>query len=481
MYDVAIIGAGIMGTSIARNLMRYNLKVIFADRENDVSSGTTKANSGIVHAGYGADADTLQGKFNARGNALYGDLCKELSVPFKRIGSLVLALRPEEVQTLGELKQNGEKLGVPGMKILNREEVLKLEPNVNPDIHGALYAPSAGIVEPWELAVACAENAIDNGAEMLLNYKVSQIKKIENGFELSNGSRTISAKLVINCAGVYADEVYRLITDTPEFKIHPRRGQYFLLDKTAHGFVNHILFPCPSKLGKGVLIVPTVDHNILLGPDSEDLDVNCKESTETTLKRLNFVREEVMKLCRNIPFRENITTFAGLRAEPFGEDFIVSESPQISGFFNVAGMKSPGLSSAPAIAEHVSAWVQDKLKPEPNAKFDPIRRPRIKFVELSSEERQALIRKDPRFGRVICRCETITEGEIVDAIHRNAGGRSLNAIKRRVRPGAGRCQGGFCGPRVLELLARELSCSPTDILQEGEGSNILIGKTKEEA
>ncbi len=479
MYDVAIIGAGVIGTAIARELMRYELKVVIVERTNDVACGTTKANSAIIHAGYDAHADSLKGKFNVRGNAMFDSLCQELAVPFKRIGSLVLALQPEDIQTLEELKKNGEKLGVPGLRVLTREEVLQIEPHATPENHGALLAPTAGIVEPWELAIACAENAADNGAELLLNFNVTEITRKSHGFELSNGQRKLQTRLIINCAGVYADSVYGLVTGTPEFEIHPRRGQYYLLDKTADGIVNHILFPCPSKLGKGVLIVPTVDHNVLVGPDSEDLAVSEKEAIETTQARLDFVKSEAGKLCQDIPFRENITTFSGLRAEPTGGDFIIGESEQVSGFYNVAGMKSPGLSSAPAIGVHVAHWAADKLKAAPNEKFSGERRPRIKFMELPPEEKQALISKDPRYGRVICRCEMITEGEIVDAIYRNAGGLSLNGIKRRVRPGAGRCQGGFCGPRVLEILERELGCTAMEVLQEGPGSQILMGKTKD--
>lgn len=479
MYDVAVIGAGVIGTAIARNLMRYDLKVAMVERANDVACGTTKANSAIIHAGYDAHADSLKGQFNAKGNAMFDVLCRELAVPFERIGSLVLALQPEDVKTLEELKVNGDELGVPGLEILSREEVLRREPNATPDNYGALYAPSAGIIEPWELAIACAENAVDNGAELFLNFGVAEIRKKANCFELSDGKRWIQSRLVVNCAGVYADAVYGFVADKPEFEIHPRRGQYYLLDKTAHGLVNHVLFPCPSKLGKGVLVVPTVDHNVLVGPDSEDLDISMKEAVETTLDRLDFVKREAGKLCSNIPFRENITTFSGLRAEPSGGDFIIGESPQVSGFYNVAGMKSPGLSSAPAIADHVTDWVAERLQAAQNRKFNGERRPRIKFMELSAEEKQELIKKDSRYGRVICRCEMITEGEIVDAIHRNAGGLSLNGIKRRVRPGAGRCQGGFCGPRVLEILERELGCTAMEVLQEGPGSQVLMGKTKD--
>jgi len=479
MYDIAVIGAGVIGTAVARCLTRYALRVAILERDNDVACGTTKANSAIIHAGYDAPADSLKGQFNAEGNAMFDDLCRELGVPFKRIGSLVLALQPEDLNTLEALKANGEELGVPGLEILSREAVLAREPGVNPDNHGALYAPTAGIVEPWELAIACAENAVDNGAELFLNFPVTGIRRLAGGYELTDGQRTLSARLVVNCAGVYADAVYGLAVGEPEFRIHPRRGQYFLLDKAADGLVNHIVFPCPSKLGKGILVVPTVDHNILVGPDSEELGEDRKEAVETTRERLAFIRAEALRLCPDIPFRENITTFSGLRAEPTGGDFIIGESPQAKDFYNVAGMKSPGLSSAPAIAEHVAHWAAMRLEASPNPRYNGWRRPRVRFMELDAAEKQAMIEKDSRYGRVICRCELITEGEIVDAIHRPAGGTTLNGIKRRVRPGAGRCQGGFCGPRVLEILERELGLAATEVLQEGTGSQVLMGRTKE--
>lgn len=478
MYDVAVVGAGVIGTAVARYLMEYELKVVMLERANDVSCGTTKANSAIIHAGYDAAADSLKGQFNAKGNAMFEDLCRDLAVPFRRIGSLVLALQPEDVHTLHALMDNGKALGVPGLQIISREEVLLREPNANPDNYGALFAPSAGIVEPWELATACAENAVDNGADLMLDFDITGISKDDDGYTLTNGSRNVEARLVINCAGVYADAVYAMVAAVPEFAIHPRRGQYYLLDKTADGLANHILFPCPSALGKGVLVVPTIDHNVLVGPDSEELNEHGKESVETTGDRLAFVKAESGKLCRKIPFRENITTFSGLRAEPTGGDFIIGESSQAKGFYNVAGMKSPGLSSAPAIAEHVALWVAGRLDAKKNPSYIAERRARVKFMELSPEEKQEMIRKDSRYGRVICRCEMITEGEIIDAIHRNVGARSINGIKRRVRPGAGRCQGGFCGPRVLEILERELGCQATEVLQEGLGSHVLIGKTK---
>jgi glycerol-3-phosphate dehydrogenase len=478
MYDIAVIGAGVIGTAVARELSRYNLSIVMLERDNDVACGTTKANSAIVHAGYDAAADSMKGIMNAKGNAMFGDVCKELDVPFERIGSLVVGFTEEDMETLEGLLENGKKLNIPDIQIIDSKAVYEREPNLNPGVRGALYAPSAGITEPWEMAIAYAENAVDNGAELKLNFEVKSIEKTGDAFEIKSEKETLKTRIVINCAGVYADQIHDMVAPEPEFSIHPRRGQYFLLDKTTEGFVNHVIFPCPSKMGKGTLVVPTVDGNILIGPDSEDLGMDEKEAIETTGDRLAYVREMVSQLTTKVPFREQITEFSGLRAEPNGGDFIIDWSKSVEGFYNVAGIKSPGLSSAPAIAERVMEAVIEKLNPDKKVDFDPIRRPRVKIEHLSDEEMQALIEKDPRYGRIICRCEMISEGEIVDAIHRAAGGTTLNGIKRRVRPGAGRCQGGFCGPRVLEIIARELEIAPTEVKHEGEDAYILIGETK---
>lgn len=479
MFDIAIIGAGAMGTSIARVLSRYQLKTVILEKDNDVSNGTTKANSAIIHAGYDAPHNTNKGIFNVKGNAMFDEWCKDLDVPFERIGSLVVAHNEEELETLKELKDNGDKLGVPNLQILSGDKVRALEPNLREDINAALFAPSAGIIEPWELAIACAENAMENGVELKLNFAVKDIENKETYFKVISDTEVVEAKIIINAAGVYADQLYKMVNDTPEFEIHPRRGQYYLLDKEADGFVNHVIFPTPTKLGKGTLVTPTIDGNILVGPDSEDLDKADKEAVNTTYDRLGKVKELALGITDKIPYGMNITTFAGLRAEPSTGDFIIEESKLVPGFVNVAGIKSPGLSSAPAIAEYVGEIVEQIVGTlEEKENYNPIRRPRLKFEDLTVEEKTKLIQENPSYGRIICRCEMITEGEIIDAIHREAGGRTLNGIKRRVRPGAGRCQGGFCGPRVMEILARELKCDITEVLQENDGSYILSGNTK---
>lgn len=477
MYDIAIIGAGVIGSGIARELSRYNLKIALIEKSNDVATGTSKANSAIVHAGYDAKYGTNKGKFNVKGNEIYGEICEELNVPFKRIGSYVIGFDEEDMETIQGLYENGVKLGIPNMEIHNQAQVLANEPNLNKEVVGGLYAPTAGIVETWELAIAYAENAIDNGTELFLNHEVIDITKDKDIFEVMIKNReSIKAKSVINAAGVYADKINNMIAK-PAFKITPRKGEYYLLDKTSKGLVNHVIFQCPTKMGKGVLVTPTVDGNILLGPTSEDID--DKKDKSTTKPGLDFIREKAIKTTKSIEFREVITTFAGLRAEPDTGDFIIEESNDVKGLVNVAGIKSPGLSSAPAIALEVVEIVRNifgELKENPE--FNPIRRSRVMFNELSKEEQEALIKENPKYGNVICRCETITEAEIIDAIHRSAGGRTLNGIKRRCRPGAGRCQGGFCGPRVVEILSRELSIDPKEVALEEVGSEVLTGVTK---
>lgn len=478
MYDVAIIGAGVIGTGIARELMRYKLRVIMLEKENDVADGTTKANSAIVHAGYDAPFGSKKGRFNVEGNAMYDQVCEELDVRFKRVGSLVLAFDEEDRPTLEELLENGKRLGVPDLEIIEADRIREIEPNVNHTAVAALYAPTAGIVGPWELAISYAENAMDNGAELRLNTEVTAIEKTQNNFVLTTSTGKVEARLVVNAAGIHADEIYGMVAET-EFTIQPRRGEYFLLDKETGNLVNTVVFQCPTKMGKGVLVSPTVDGNTIVGPNAKDVD--DRNAINTTAEGLAFVREKAKLTIEELPFHMNITNFSGLRAEPSTGDFIVEESKQVPGFINVAGIKSPGLSSAPAIAVYVAQTICAGIlgtDAKRNPAFNPKTRKKLRFEELSDDKKANLIRVEPSFARIICRCETITEGEIVDAIHRNAGARTINGVKRRCRPGAGRCQGGFCGPRVVEILARELKISPMEVELEGKDSHILVGETK---
>lgn len=476
MYDVTIIGAGIAGCFIARELSRYKLKIALLDRENDVSDGQTKANSAIVHAGYDAHVDTLMGRLNARGNPMFDRVCEELDVPLKRIGSLVLAFEDAELPTLRELYDNGRALEIPGLEILSPTETRRIEPNVVDTIKGSLYAETGGIVGPWELAIALAENAVDNGVELKLNHEVTSIDAFDDGFRVSTTQGELESRYVINAAGLYSDKINNMVAK-PFFEINPKRGQYFLLDKNADGLVNTVVFQCPTKAGKGVLVSPTVHGNVIVGPDAENLE--NREDVRTTGNRLQFVKEMAAKSIKDIPYHYNITTFAGIRAEPSTKDFIIAESEDVKGFINVAGIKSPGLSSSPAIAEEVVKIV-DRIAGglEPNSEFDPRRRPMPRFAELSDQEKAALVRENPRFGRIVCRCETVTEGELLDVIHRSCGARTVDGVKRRARPGTGRCQGGFCSPRVIEILARELGVDLSEIKKDSERSYILTGRTK---
>lgn len=475
MYDVAIIGSGIIGTFIARELSRYKLNIVLIEKDNDVANGTTKANSAIIHAGYDAEPGTKMAEFNSKGNPMFDKVCEELDVEFKRIGSLVIAFNDEDLKTIKELYDRGIKNGIPNLQIIDGQKVKEMEPNLNDNIVGALYAPTCGIIGPWELAIALAENAVENGVRLMLNSKVYNINKTDYGYRIFTTSEVVDAKYVVNCAGLYADEINNMVA-SPYFEIKPRRGQYFILDKSVGNFVNRVIFQCPTKMGKGVLIAPTVHGNLIIGPDAEDLD--DKERLDTTEDRLKYIKETALKTSNKIPFKKVITTFAGLRAQSTTGDFIIEESKEARGFINVAGIKSPGLSASPAIAEYIVKLLKDINGGfEINKDFNPIRKRMIRFEKLSDEEKAELIKKDPRYGKIICRCENITEAEIVDAIRRKVGATTVDGVKKRVRPGTGRCQGGFCSPRVMEILARELGKDISEIVKDSLSSYILTEKT----
>ena len=475
MYDVTIIGAGIIGAFVARELSKYDLKVLVVDKENDISDGTTKANSAIIHGGYDAKPGTLKARFNVEGNAMFDEICKDLSVPFKRIGSLVVGLDREDEKTIKEIYNRGIKNGVPGMEIWNREELKAKEPNISDEANSALYSPTAGIVGPWELTLALMENAMDNGVELSLNREVTDIEKIEDGYKLTTSEEQIKSQYIVNAAGVYADKIHNMVSK-PKFEIIPRKGQYFLFDKSAGDLVNRIIFQTPTEKGKGVLVLPTVHGNLLVGPNAEVVD---REDKRTTEESLEFIKDASKKAVKGIPFREVITSFTGIRATPDNGDFIVEENEDSKGFIDVAGIESPGLSASPAIGKYVGELLKDiDGNFKENKDFNPKRRPVVHFMDLSDKEKEKIIKKDPKYGRIICRCENITEGEIVDAIHRNAGGRTVDGIKRRVRPGMGRCQGGFCQPRVMEILARELDLDMTEVVKDGPDTNIALWETK---
>ncbi len=476
MIDVAVIGTGIMGTAVARELSKYELNILILDKDNDVSCGTTKANSAIVHAGYDAKEGSLMAKYNVAGNAMYEELCKEVDAPFRKVGSYVLAFSEKEREHLELLYKRGLSNGVPELEIIEAEEIQKREPHVSKEAVAALYAGTAGITGPWELAIKLVENAMENGAELKLNAEVVNIEKVGEFFKLTlKNGEIIETKTVINAAGVYADILNNMISKKT-FKITPRIGEYYLLDKVQGYLTDSVIFQCPTEMGKGILVAKTAHGNIIAGPTASD--VEDREDVGNTQEGFDTIKQFAVKSIKDINFRDNIRNFSGLRAEADTGDFILGEAEDVKGFFNMAGTKSPGLSSAPAMAIDLAEMVVKSLGNISKKENFIKNKKHIYFIELSPEEKAEVIKKDPRYGRIICRCENITEGEIVDVIHRKAGGRTLNGIKRRCRPGAGRCQGGFCGPRVQEILARELNLKLDDIVLEEKGSYILTGETK---
>lgn len=476
MLDVLVIGAGIMGASVSRELSKYKLKIAVLDKENDVSNGTTKANSAIVHAGYDAKEGSLMAKYNVEGCLMYEELSREVDAPYRNIGSYVIAFSEEERKHINTLYERGKANGVPDMKIMEREEILEKEPNINKNVLCALWAPTAGVTGPYELCVKLFENAVENGLELILNSEVVGIKKDQNKYKIIlKDGREIESKIIINAAGVYADKINDMVSKE-HFDIHPRTGEYYILDKVQKGLTNSVIFQCPNEMGKGVLVAQTVHGNIIVGPTARD--VEDKDSVSTTEEGLNEIKKKAEKSIESINYRDNIKNFTGIRAEPSTGDFIIGEAKDAEGFFNIAGTKSPGLSSAPAIGKDVAEMIVKKLGAIKKDNFKKNRK-QIHFMELSPEEKAEVIKKDPRYGRIICRCESITEGEIVDVIRRKAGAHTIDGVKKRCRPGAGRCQGGFCGPRVQEILAKELGKKLNEIVLDKKGSYILTKETKE--
>lgn len=474
MYDILIIGAGVVGGLIARELSRYRLRIGILERMPDVAMGATRANSAIVHAGFDAKPGTLKAKLNVRGNAMMEQVTAELGVNFCRNGSLVVGFSEEDRKTLQLLLERGIKNGVPGLSLLNREELLALEPNIGDGVCCALLAPTGGIVCPYGLCLAAVGNAIDNGAELKCGYEVTSIRRVGDFFEVSNGSDPLCARRVVNCAGVYSDTVARLAGDS-SFTVTPRRGEYLLLDRVCGKTVSHTVFRCPSKMGKGILVSPTVDGNLLLGPTAED--ISDRENTETTAAGLAAVRLQAGEQVKNIDFGKVITSFTGLRAVGSTGDFILNMP--FPGFVNCAGIESPGLTSSPAIAEYVVGLLrEDGMEIEPRDDFLPTREPMHAFRDADPDKKNDIIRQHPEYARVICRCETVTEGEILHAIRTEPRPTDVDGVKRRTRATMGRCQGGFCTPHIVELLARENGIPPENVTKCGGASRILAGKTK---
>lgn len=470
MYDIIIIGGGVSGAAAARELSRYDAKILLIEKEEDVCCQTSKANSGIVHAGYDAAPGSLKAKLNVRGNELMEQFSEELDFPFRRKGSLVVCRLEEDIPKLEELLERGIKNGVPELKILNKEEAHALEPNLSDDVCAALFAPTAGVVCPFGLNIALAENAAVNGVEFRFDTKVTDIRRTEDGYEIVTEQEAFRTRAVVNAAGVYADELHNLVS-ARKLHITPRRGDYCLFDKSVGAHVGRTVFALPGKLGKGVLVTPTVHGNLLIGPTV--VDVENKEGTNTTREGLDAVLEKAGENVKNIPMRKVITSFAGLRATEEGHEFVIGEPEDAPLFIDCAGIESPGLTSAPAIGEMVAGILRDKMQLKEKEHFIAVRKGVLNPNTLSIEERNELIKKEPAYGNIICRCETVSEGEIIDAIRRPLGARSLDGVKRRTRAGMGRCQSGFCSPKVMEILARECGAELTEITKSGKGSEII--------
>lgn len=476
MYDVIIIGAGVSGAATARELSRYKVKACVIEKEEDVCCGTSKANSAIVHAGYDAAEGSLMAKLNVRGNQMMEQLSKDLDFPFKKNGSLVVCLHEEDMPNLQALYNRGVANGVKELRILNCKELKEMEPNISDQAYAALYAPTAGIVCPFNLNIAMAENANVNGVEFKFDTEVTDLKPIDEGWEIHTNNGVFQTRYVVNAAGVYADKFHNMVS---EKKIHitPRRGDYCLLDKSAGSHVSKTIFALPGKYGKGILVAPTVHGNLILGPTA--IDIEDKEGTNTTREGLDQVIERAEMNVKNIPLRQVITSFAGLRAHEDGHEFLIGEVEDAKGFIDCAGIESPGLTSAPAIGELVAELVTGYLCAKKKQHFEEKRKGLVNPKNLSREAYQELIRENPSYGNVICRCETVTEGEIVEAIHRLIPAKSLDGVKRRTRAGMGRCQAGFCSPKTMEILAREWKVPMETITKAGKDSRLIRGYNKD--
>lgn len=474
MFDIIVIGAGVSGCAIARELSRRKANVLVVERAEDVCCGTSKANSAIVHAGYDAKHGTLMAKLNVQGSLLMPQLAKELNFSYQRNGSLVVMMNEEDRPNLVALYENGLANGVKELRIIEREELRQLKPNISDDAVAALYAPTGAIVCPFGLTIALAENAAKNGVQFQFDTEVTGIEKTEGGWKVETTQGPLEAKVVVNAAGVYADKLHNMVSQE-SMTIIPRRGDYFLLDRTTEGFVKRTIFQLPGKLGKGVLVAPTVHGNTIVGPTA--IDVEDKDATATTQAGLDDVRAKSGMAVKNLPLRQTITSFAGLRAHESRHEFFIGQIAP--GFVDCAAIESPGLSSAPAIGQMVAQIVEDILDLKPNPDFDPHREGFLNPQKLSFEERAQLVKENPAYGTIVCRCESVTEGEILDAIHRVPGAKSLDGVKRRVRAGMGRCQGGFCGPKVMEILARERQISMAEVTKSGGDSKLILGTNKD--
>jgi glycerol-3-phosphate dehydrogenase len=475
MYDVAIVGAGVVGACTARELSRFALKTIVLEKNSDVAMGASRSNSGIVHAGYDAFSGTLKAKFNIEGQRMFDKLAEELDFLFTRNGSLVIINNKSDLHVLEQLKARGESNGLTDLYIVCGDKLRTLEPNLHTDIYAALVAPSAGIVNPYEMTIAFAENAAQNGICFQLDCQVTHINRKGRCFSLQTTQGSIEARVIINAAGLYSDEINNMLS-ADKLTIQPRRGEYCLLDKTEGALVKHTVFQLPSKMGKGILITPTVDGNLLVGPTS--VDQIDKDNVATTMEGLAEVLSQAQASVKYLPVNKIITSFSGLRSHLVSDEFVVEEAPDVPGLINLCGIESPGLTAAPAIGAEVARMVKSRLNPTEKGNFNPIRKGISHFRNMTTKERKAAVLKNPDYGHIICRCETVTKAEISAALCSPLGVNNLDAIKRRVRAGMGRCQGGFCWMRLLDIIADESGLDLSQITKYGGQSNILVERNK---
>lgn len=468
MRDIIVIGAGVVGCSIARELSKYNLDVLVVEKNSDVSEGISKGNSGIVHAGYNEKIGTLKAKLNIEGNKIFDDLSRDLQFPFKRNGAFILAFKDEEMKTLESLKENGEKLGVEGLEILTREEALNIEPNLNKEIVGVLNVKTSGIVSPYEMTIALAENAAENGVEFKLNSKVTNIEKISEGYKVTlNNKEVVSGKIIINASGLEGAFLNNLVSMTKR-EINPVKGEYCLFDKVAGSMINKTLFQVPNKLSKGVLVTPTAEGNLLVGPNAVE-----GKTLETSREGIDEILDKSKKSLEELAVARILNTFSGIRPKTKEGDFIIEEVEDAKNFINVIGIDSPGLTAAPAIGVYVVNMIKEKLDLVEKKNFKKTREKIVRFAELSLEEKNKLIKEKPAYGHMVCKCEFVTEGEIVEAIHRPIKALTVDAIKRRTRASMGGCQGVGCTLPISKILSRELGIDISDINKNSEGSPVV--------
>lgn len=476
MKSVIIVGAGVCGSSIARELSRYELDITVIEKESDVCCGTSKANSGIVHAGFDAPEGSLMAKLNVQGNKMMERLSYELDFEYKNCGSIVVAIKEEDIEKLEEMKKKGIRNGVENLEVITDiKRIFEMEPNLNKEVVAILYAPTGGIVCPFGLNIAMAENAADNGAKFVFNEEVKEIYSKEDKWYVVTSKNIYKSDMIINAAGVYADKFHNMVS-AEKINITPRKGEYMLMDKSVGNHVKHTVFQLPGKLGKGVLVTQTVHGNLLVGPTATDIE--DKEDISTTGEKMEEIKNKALLSVENIPYNKIITSFAGLRAHEDGHEFIIGEPSDAKGFVDCAGIESPGLTSAPAIGVMVADIIKEKLNLKEKENFNPKRKGIVNPNRMTVEERNKLIAENNLYGNIICRCETVSEGEIVDALTRTLGAKDMDGVKRRTRAGMGRCQGGFCGPKVAEIISREKKIDITEVSKSGENMKMFIGEKR---